>query len=86
MHAVRRELVARQAELVGLPLWTVLLPWPCPNEQYESLMAQTCAKAVSEAIAFGDLFLEDVRTYREKQMRGTRLEPIFPTTLSSPAK
>jgi len=81
MHAVRRELVVRQAELMGFPLWPVLLPWPCPNEQYESLMAQTCAKAVSEgieAIAFGDLFLQDVRTYRERQMRGTGLEPIFP--------
>src|SRR5438874_4313613 len=50
MHAVRRELVVRQAELMGFPLWPVLLPWPCPNEQYESLMAQTCAKAVSEGI------------------------------------
>ncbi len=81
MHAVRRELVVRQAELMGFPLWPVLLPWPCPNEQYESLMAQTCAKAVSEgieAIAFGDLFLQDVRAYRERQMRGTGLEPIFP--------
>jgi uncharacterized protein (TIGR00290 family) len=81
MHAVRRELVARQAELADLPLWPVLLPWPCPNEQYESLMAQTCAKALSEgieAIAFGDLFLQDVRAYRELQMRGTGLEPIFP--------
>jgi uncharacterized protein (TIGR00290 family) len=81
MHAVRRELVVRQAELAGLPLWPVLLPWPCPNEQYESLMAQTCAKALSEgieAIAFGDLFLQDVRAYRERQMRGTGLEPIFP--------
>ena len=81
MHAVRRELVLRQAELVGLPLWPVLLPWPCSNEQYESLMAQTCTRAVSdgiEAIAFGDLFLEDVRAYRERQMAGTGLEPIFP--------
>ena len=66
MHAVRRELVEQQA---------------CSNEQYESLMAQTCARAVSEGIAgvaFGDLFLEDVRAYREKQMTGTGLEPIFP--------
>ncbi len=81
MHAVRRELVEQQAAAAGLPLWAVPLPWPCPNEQYESLMAQTCAKAVSEGIvgvAFGDLFLEDVRAYREKQMAGTGLEPIFP--------
>jgi uncharacterized protein (TIGR00290 family) len=81
MHAVRRELVERQAAAAGLPLWAVPLPWPCSNEQYESLMAQTCAKAVAEGIegvAFGDLFLEDVRAYREKQMKDTRLEPIFP--------
>ena len=81
MHAVRRELVERQAAATGLPLWAVPLPWPCSNEQYESLMAQTCAKAVTEGIegiAFGDLFLEDVRAYRQKQMKGTGLEPIFP--------
>jgi len=81
MHAVRRELVERQAEATGLPLWAVPLPWPCSNEQYESLMAQACAKAVAEGIegvAFGDLFLEDVRAYREKQMKDTGLEPVFP--------
>jgi len=81
MHAVRRELVERQAAGTGLPLWRVQLPWPCSNEQYESVMAQTCAKAAAggiEGVAFGDLFLEDVRAYREKQMRGTGLQPIFP--------
>lgn len=81
MHAVRRELVERQAAAAGLPLWAVPLPWPCTNEQYEALMAETCAKAVAEGIAgvaFGDLFLEDVRAYREKQMKNTGLEPIFP--------
>ena len=81
MHAVRRELVEQQAAAAGLPLLAVPLPWPCSNEQYESLMAQTCAKAVSEGIdgiAFGDLFLEDVRAYREKQLTGTGLTPIFP--------
>ena len=81
MHAVRRELVERQAAAVGLPLWSVPLPWPCSNEQYEALMAETCSRAVNEGIvgvAFGDLFLEDVRAYREKQMAGTGLEPIFP--------
>ncbi len=62
MHAVRRELVERQAAATGLPLCSVPLPWPCSNEQYELLMAETCAKAVAEGIegiAFGDLFLED---------------------------
>jgi uncharacterized protein (TIGR00290 family) len=81
MHAVRRELVERQAAAAGLPLWGVPLPWPCSNDEYESQMAQTCAKAVAEGIegiAFGDLFLEDVRAYREKQMKGTGLDPIFP--------
>jgi uncharacterized protein (TIGR00290 family) len=81
MHAVRRELVERQAAAAGLPLWGVPLPWPCSNEQYEALMAEACAKAVREGIegvAFGDLFLEDVRAYRENQMARTGLEPIFP--------
>jgi uncharacterized protein (TIGR00290 family) len=81
MHAVRRELVERQAAAAGLPLWPVHLPWPCSNEQYEGLMAEACKKAISngiEGIAFGDLFLEDVRAYRERQLKGTGLEPIFP--------
>jgi uncharacterized protein (TIGR00290 family) len=81
MHAVRRELVERQAAAAGLPLWAVQLPWPCSNEQYELLMAEACAKAVAEGIdgvAFGDLFLEDVRAYREKQLKGTGLVPVFP--------
>jgi len=78
---VRRELVERQAIAVGVALWSVPLPWPCSNEQYESLMAQACDRALAagvEGIAFGDLFLEDVRAYREKQMKDTGLEPVFP--------
>lgn len=81
MHGVRRSLVEEQAAAAGLPLWSVPLPWPCSNEQYQSLMSQTCAKAVTEGIegiAFGDLFLEDVRAYRIRQMSGTGLEPLFP--------
>ena len=81
MHAVRRELVELQASAAGLPLWNVPLPWPCSNEQYELLIADTCARAVAagiEGVAFGDLFLEEVRAYREKQMKNTGLEPIFP--------
>lgn len=64
MHAVRRKLVEQQALAAGLPLWNVPLPWPCSNEQYELLMAETCARAVAagiDTIALGDLFLEDVR-------------------------
>jgi uncharacterized protein (TIGR00290 family) len=81
MHAVRRNLVEAQASAAGLPLWAVPLPWPCSNDRYESIMAATCAKAVAEGIegvAFGDLFLEDVRAYRERQLEGTGLTPIFP--------
>jgi uncharacterized protein (TIGR00290 family) len=81
MHAVRRELVEWQAAAAGLPLWAVPLPWPCSNEEYERLMGLACGKAVAEGIegvAFGDLFLEDVRAYRGKQMKGTGLQPIFP--------
>jgi len=81
MHAVRRELLELQAEAVGLPLWTIPLPWPCSNEQYEARMRQVCSRAESQridSIAFGDLFLEDIRAYREKQLAGTGLEPLFP--------
>jgi uncharacterized protein (TIGR00290 family) len=81
MHAVRRELVELQAASAGLPLWTIPLPWPCSNEQYEARMREVCGRAVREgiqAIAFGDLFLADIRAYRERQLAGTGLEPLFP--------
>jgi uncharacterized protein (TIGR00290 family) len=81
MHGVRRDLVEQQASAAGLPLWTVPLPWPCSNEQYEALMSQACREAIArgiECVAFGDLFLEDVRAYRERQLSGTGLEPVFP--------
>ena len=81
MHGVRRAVLEAQAAAAGLPLWIVPLPWPCPNEIYEQRMAETCARAVAEkidAVAFGDLFLEDVRAYRIKQLAPTGLEPLFP--------
>jgi uncharacterized protein (TIGR00290 family) len=81
MHGVQRELVKAQAEAVGIPLWQVDLPWPCSNQDYESAMLATCKRAVEsgiECVAFGDLFLTDIREYREKQLRGTGLQPIFP--------
>jgi uncharacterized protein (TIGR00290 family) len=81
MHAVRRELLELQAESVGIPLWTVPLPWPCSNEQYEARMRDLCTRALDagvQAMAFGDLFLADIRAYREKQLAGTGLEPLFP--------
>lgn len=81
MHAVRERLLEAQAEAAGLPLWKVDIPFPCPNEAYEAAMATACAKAVAEgieAIAFGDLFLEDVRAYRIERLKGTGLRPLFP--------
>lgn len=81
MHAVRRELLEAQAERTGLPLWAVDLPWPCSNDDYESRMRSVCERAKTEgitAVAFGDLFLEDVRGYRVKQLAETGLEPLFP--------
>jgi uncharacterized protein (TIGR00290 family) len=81
MHGVRRVLVRSQAEAAGIPLWEVDLPWPCSNDDYESAMKQTCKKAVEsgiEYVAFGDLFLTDIREYREKQLRDTGLQPVFP--------
>jgi uncharacterized protein (TIGR00290 family) len=81
MHDVRRELARAQAEAVGLPLVEVELPWPCSNEEYERRMGAACERARAEgaeAIAFGDLFLEDVRAYREEKLAGSGLEPLFP--------
>ncbi len=81
MHAVRRILVKTQAVRTGIPLWDVDLPWPCSNVEYQERMRAVCERAVGEgftAIAFGDLFLEDIRDYRIKQLEGTGLEPLFP--------
>jgi uncharacterized protein (TIGR00290 family) len=81
MHAVRRELVEAQARRIGLPLWSIDLPWPCSNSVYEDLMQGVCRRAVENGItafAFGDLFLQDIRDYRQRQMDGTGLQPLFP--------
>jgi uncharacterized protein (TIGR00290 family) len=81
MHAVRTELLQAQADALGLPLWQVPIPSPCSNEEYERAMGAAVARAVAEGFvyaAFGDLFLEDVRTYREDRLAGTGLTPIFP--------
>ena len=81
MHAVRRELLEAQAAAARLPLHVLPLPWPCTNEQYESIMRTAIARFVSEGfthVAFGDLFLEDVRRYREERLADTGLEPLFP--------
>lgn len=87
MHAVRRELLDAQARAARLPLYVVPLPWPCSNEQYESIMRTAIAGFVAEGfthVAFGDLFLEDVRKYREDRLAGTGLEPIFPIWKTKP--
>ena len=81
MHGTRREVLEAQASAAGLPLWAVPLPWPCSNAEYEAAMSAACERAVAagiEAIAFGDLFLEDVRRYREERLAGTGLQPLFP--------
>jgi uncharacterized protein (TIGR00290 family) len=81
MHAVRRALVDAQASRTGIPQWSVDLPWPCSNAEYEERMRGVCQRAIAEgitAVAFGDLFLQDIRDYRERQLQGTGLEPLFP--------
>ena len=81
MHAVRRTLLEAQSRAAGVPLRTIPLPWPCSNEDYESRMRAAVASAVDEGfthVAFGDLFLEDVRRYREEKLAGSGLTPIFP--------
>jgi uncharacterized protein (TIGR00290 family) len=81
MHAVRVELLDAQADALRLPVWKVPIPSPCPNDAYERAMADTVARAVAEGfthIAFGDLFLEDIRQYREERLAGSGLTPLFP--------
>jgi uncharacterized protein (TIGR00290 family) len=81
MHAVRRGMLEQQADAAGVPLRTIPLPWPCTNEQYEERMRAAVAQAVAEGfthVAFGDLFLEDVRRYREQKLAGSGLTPLFP--------
>lgn len=81
MQGVRRELLHTQAEAVGLPVWEVALPDPCPNDVYERLMGRAVERAEAEGVthvAFGDLYLEDVRRYREERLAASALEPLFP--------
>ncbi|HVX14622.1 MAG TPA: hypothetical protein VHC22_25770 [Pirellulales bacterium] len=81
MHGVRMGLVEAQAKAAGLPLWTIPLPWPCSNEVYEQRMRGVVDRARSNGIhafAFGDLYLADIRAYRERQLAGTGIEPLFP--------
>jgi diphthamide synthase (EF-2-diphthine--ammonia ligase) len=81
MHAVRLELLEAQAAALGLPLWTVPIPSPCPNDVYECAMNAVVARAAANGfthIAFADLFLADIRRYREEKLAGSGLTPIFP--------
>jgi uncharacterized protein (TIGR00290 family) len=81
MHAVRTELLRAQANAVEVPLWPVPIPSPCSNAEYEAAMAAALARAKQTGVtvvAFGDLFLEDIRRYREDKLQGTGITPIFP--------
>jgi uncharacterized protein (TIGR00290 family) len=81
MHGVREDILRAQADAAGLPLMTIPLPWPCSNEIYEARLRAAVDRAVAVGfthVAFGDLFLEDVRTYREDRLAGTGLTPLFP--------
>jgi uncharacterized protein (TIGR00290 family) len=81
MHAVREELLDRQAAALGLPCRKVRIPWPCPNDAYEAEMARALAEARADGVTrvvFGDLFLADVRAYREAKLAGSGIEPAFP--------
>lgn len=87
MHAVRRELLDAQAHAARLPLHVVPLPWPCSNADYESIMANAVKGFVDDGfthVAFGDLFLDDVRRYRVDRLTGSGLEPLFPIWKTKP--
>ena len=89
MHAVRRALLEAQAAAAGLALYAVDLPWPCPNDAYESKMAAAVARLEADGfthVAFGDLFLPDVRRYREDRLANTGLTPMFPLWHSKPTR
>ncbi len=81
MHGVRESLLDQQAAATGLPLYKVAIPSPCPNEVYERAMATMVGRLRSEGVSrmvFGDLFLEDIRAYRESKLKGTGMDPVFP--------
>jgi len=81
MHAVRRKLLEAQAAAAGLPLHVIEIPWPCPNSVYEQSLGAFVAEQKAQgiaAMAFGDLFLEDIRAYREEKLSGSGIAPLFP--------
>jgi uncharacterized protein (TIGR00290 family) len=81
IHGVRQQILQAQCEAAGLPLRVVPIPYPCPNEVYETRMGEAVARAVAQGIThviFGDLFLAEIRAYREQKLAGTGLTPVFP--------
>jgi uncharacterized protein (TIGR00290 family) len=81
IHGVRQEILYAQLDAAGLPPRIVPIPYPCPNEIYEARISEAVASAVREGIThiiFGDLFLEDIRAYREQKLAGTGITPVFP--------
>ena len=81
IHGVRQEILLEQLDAAGLPARIVPIPYPCPNEIYEARIGQAVARAVQEGIThiiFGDLFLRDIRAYREQKLAGTGIAPVFP--------
>jgi uncharacterized protein (TIGR00290 family) len=81
MHGVRRDILEAQLAAAGLPPVIVPIPWPCPNETYEARMAEAVRAARAQGVThmiFGDLFLSDVRAYREQKLAGTGIAPVFP--------
>jgi|SRR5580658_2254632 uncharacterized protein (TIGR00290 family) len=81
MHSTRHSVLKAQAAAADLPLWVVPLPWPCSNKVYDRLMFEAMRRAIAEgveAVAFGDLFLRDIRAYREKQLKPIGIKPLFP--------
>jgi uncharacterized protein (TIGR00290 family) len=81
MHGVRRNILEAQLAAAGLPPVIVPISWPCPNEVYEARMAEAVRDARAQGVThmiFGDLFLSDVRAYREQKLAGTGIAPVFP--------
>jgi uncharacterized protein (TIGR00290 family) len=81
IHGVRQEILRVQLDAAGLPPRIVPIPYPCPNEIYEARMREAVAQAVRDGIThiiFGDLFLADIRAYREQKLAGTGTMPVFP--------
>ncbi len=81
MHGVRISLLKKQAKSIGLPLTIIKLPYPCSNVMYENIMQDFIKQLTQnkvELVAFGDLYLEDIRNYRIKQMQGTGIDTLFP--------